>query len=243
MKLRISGRYFPVVAVAALLWSGLPADAVAQRAVPRSGGSSSSGGSEPAQGARPRSEGSGSDARAPQTGRTAPADQGSPSPRSSAPPPQVANPRPRGNERVTGLAVPRSGAVPPSNPTNIYYYSYYPWGFGGYGFGGYGLGYYGGGYYGGYYDPWGYGYPRNYRLAYSDDGALRLKIKPKDASVFVDGFYAGRVDDFDGVFQRLHIEPGPHRIEVRADGYEPLTFDVRITPDRTLTYTGELNQQ
>ena len=26
------------------------------------------------------------------------------------------------------------------------------------------------------------------------------------------------------------LSPGTHRIEVRAQGYEPLTFDVRITP-------------
>ena len=67
-------------------------------------------------------------------------------------------------------------------------------------------------------------------------------MKPRDASVFVDGYFAGQVDDFDGVFQRLHLEPGPHRIEVRADGYEPLTFEVRIPPDRTVTYSGELRR-
>jgi hypothetical protein len=133
------------------------------------------------------------------------------------------------------------GSVPVFVPGS-YYGGYYPWGYGGLGFGGY---------YGGAYDPWywggypafGYGYPYAYR-AYSGgywyDGALRLKIKPRNAAVYVDGYFAGRVDEFDGVFQRLHIEPGPHRIEVRAEGYEPLSFEVRIQPDRTITYTGEL---
>lgn len=73
-------------------------------------------------------------------------------------------------------------------------------------------------------------------------GRLRLKVKPEHAEVFVDGYLVGLVDQFDGVFQRLHIEPGPHRIEFRADGYgyEPLTYDVLIQPDRTITYTGAL---
>ena len=149
---------------------------------------------------------------------------------------------------ANGVAVART-SPPPSrgdNPPSIYYYpvGYYPWGYGGYGFGSYyGAGYYGG-YYDGFYDPWGYGYgySRGYSTRFADDGALRLKVKPNGASVYVDGYFAGQVDDFDGIFQRLRIEPGPHHIEVRADGYEPLTFDVRILPDRTVTYSGELKK-
>jgi hypothetical protein len=69
-----------------------------------------------------------------------------------------------------------------------------------------------------------------------------LKVTPKEAEVFVDGYFAGIVDDFDGVFQRLHIETGPHHIELRADGYEPLSVEVNIQPGRTLTYKGELKK-
>ena len=50
-------------------------------------------------------------------------------------------------------------------------------------------------------------------------GSLRLKVKPGHAQVFVDGYLVGPVDSFDGVFQRLNIEAGSHRIELRADGY------------------------
>jgi len=67
-------------------------------------------------------------------------------------------------------------------------------------------------------------------------------VKPRNAKVYVDGYYVGLVDEFDGVFQKLHIETGAHRIEVRAAGYEPLTFDVRITPDHSTTYQGELKK-
>ena len=118
-----------------------------------------------------------------------------------------------------------------------------------------GRGYYGsyyGGYFGGdargYYDPWFGGYPgyddpqAPTYLGSTDEGSLRLKIKPREAEVYVDGYFVGIVDDFDGIFQRLRIASGSHRIEVRADGYEPLSFDVRITPDRTTTYQGALKR-
>ena len=115
-------------------------------------------------------------------------------------------------------------------------------------YGGYGLGYgYGyGGYYDPWYDPWYGGYP-GYAGGYqsptsSDEGSLRLKIKPKTAEVYVDGYFEGTVDDFDGIFQRLHLDSGVHRIEVRAPGYESLTFEVRISADHTTTYQGEMHR-
>lgn len=125
-----------------------------------------------------------------------------------------------------------------------YYGGYYPWGL-------VGLGLYGG-YYGGiydpWYDPWGYGggygggyYPPE-TYGYDEEGALHLKVKPKQAQVYVDGYYAGVVDDFDGVFQKLHVEAGPHRLEFRAEGYETLSVDVNVEPGQTITYKGELKK-
>ena len=148
--------------------------------------------------------------------------------------------RPRDGNTPVGRAVPRS-SLPAARGGDIivvprnYYGGYYPWGFGGLGLGTY---------YGSYYDPWygGYsGYPQ-YRYSSGYEGALRLKVKPRDASVSVDGYYVGVVDDFDGIFQRLHLEEGPHRIDISAAGYEPLTVDVRIEPDQTMTYHGELKR-
>jgi hypothetical protein len=49
--------------------------------------------------------------------------------------------------------------------------------------------------------------------------SVRLQVTPKDADVFVDGFYAGKVDEFDGTFQRLRIEPGEHEIQVFLPGH------------------------
>ena len=82
----------------------------------------------------------------------------------------------------------------------------------------------------------------SYSTMPGEQASLRLKIKPRDASVFVDGYYVGIVDDFDGIFQRLHIEAGQHHIEVRAPGYETLTFEVRLDPTHTTSYTGELKK-
>jgi hypothetical protein len=121
---------------------------------------------------------------------------------------------------------------------NYYYYPrrYYP-----YGYGAFGLGYY-------YYDPYtwypydygsyrfngyGYGYPT---------GELRLRVRPRDAEVFVDGYYAGRVDDFDGFLQSLELEAGAYTIEIVAPGYEPIEFDVRIQPGRKINYEGDLRR-
>jgi hypothetical protein len=109
---------------------------------------------------------------------------------------------------------------------------FYPWGYGGLGFGFYG--------YGASYDPWFYGGGYQYGSANVEPGALRLKVKPREAQVSVDGFYVGIVDDFDGIFERLHLEAGPHRVDINAEGYEPLTFDVQVQPGRTTTYTGAL---
>ena len=65
-------------------------------------------------------------------------------------------------------------------------------------------------------------------------------MAPRDAEVYVDGYYAGRVDDFDGLFQSLTLEEGSYRIEIVAPGFAPLNVDVRIYPGRKVTYRGDL---
>jgi len=94
-----------------------------------------------------------------------------------------------------------------------------------------------------YYVPWslmwgtaGLGpFPNFWGTTTFDTGGLRLKVRPRDAQVFVNGFYAGIVDDFDGLFQSLRLAPGGYKLEVRMPGYEPFTLDVHIQPDRTMT--------
>ena len=86
---------------------------------------------------------------------------------------------------------------------------------------------------------YGYAAPRVYgaRIYYGD---VRLQVRPRNAAVYVDGYYAGVVDDFDGVFQRLTLEVGPHEIEVSAPGLEPQFYDVYVDPARTVTIRADL---
>ena len=103
----------------------------------------------------------------------------------------------------------------------------------------------GGGYYAPYYDPYlfldpyGYQYPYPMRpygygyRTYEPEASVRLDVKPKEAEVYVDGYYAGIVDDFDGTFQRLRVEPGEHEIELYLDGYRTVKQKVYLTPDNT----------
>ena len=71
---------------------------------------------------------------------------------------------------------------------------------------------------------------------------LRLKVEPREAEVYVDGFYAGLVDDFDGAMQKLKIVQGSHRIELRAAGYETVTFTVNVIDGETTSYKTELKR-
>lgn len=72
------------------------------------------------------------------------------------------------------------------------------------------------------------------------DGRVNLSVSPASAQVFVDSFYEGTVADFQD--RGLWLEPGPRRIELRADGYETVTFDVRITEDQTVNYRRDLER-
>ena len=70
--------------------------------------------------------------------------------------------------------------------------------------------------YGGYPYPYPGQYPSRY---YSDEADLRIQTTPRETEVFVDGARAGIVDDFDGIFQRLHLRPGDHEITLYLPGY------------------------
>ena len=62
---------------------------------------------------------------------------------------------------------------------------------------------------------------------------IRTEVTPKDAEVYVDGYYAGHADDFDGVFKRLHVGPGGHSITFHLEGFRTVTEDVYVRPDST----------
>ena len=155
-------------------------------------------------------------------------------------------PRPNGNGTIYPYYPGYSGY--PGYGSSRYYWPgafglgfyYDPFAYDPYYFGGGGSGYYGGGYgnpYAGSQGGYGAG-----SYARAGSGSLRLKIRPRNAQVLVDGYFVGTVDQFDGVFQKLTVDAGPHRIEIRSEGHEVIEFDVVITPGETVTYKGDLKQ-
>ena len=108
-----------------------------------------------------------------------------------------------------------------------------PYFYGGwYGFGvGFGFGY-------PYYPGYGYGYygfPGPYPYYYDISGSLRLQVSPRETEVFIDGYYAGTVDNFDGVFQRLNVEPGEHDLELYLPGHRNLVQKLYRSPEKHRT--------
>jgi hypothetical protein len=77
-------------------------------------------------------------------------------------------------------------------------------------------------------------YPPPPPLPYAmPDTSVKFDVKPKNAAIYVDGFYAGIVDDFDGAFQRLRTAPGGHEITLYLDGYRTITEKAYLSPDHT----------
>jgi hypothetical protein len=85
-------------------------------------------------------------------------------------------------------------------------------------------------YYDPFYDPWWYPYPFGFYppyaygpAYYAPTASLRVQVSPRDTEVFVDGYYAGLVDNFDGMFQGLRLEPGEHDVTLYREGYRSVT--------------------
>ena len=90
-----------------------------------------------------------------------------------------------------------------------------------------------------FYDPWfpyRYGGYAGYAAGqfYGPESALRLQVSPRNTEVFVDGYYAGIVDDFDGIFQRLRLESGEYELTLYLPGHRTVTQQLLLQPDRTL---------
>lgn len=87
---------------------------------------------------------------------------------------------------------------------------------------GWGMGWGPGWGYPGWFGPWG--------TPFGAFGSARLQVTPRQAEVYVDGYLAGTVDDFDGVFQRLRLRPGGHEITVFLEGYETVREAIYLEP-------------
>jgi hypothetical protein len=152
--------------------------------------------------------------------------------------------------------VPRPAYRPGSGYRGYYpgygYRGHYP----GYAYGGYYHGYYPGFYFGlgayygpYYYSPWFYSsywysapyYPYGYWYDYGPGGAsLKVEVKPTNAEVYIDGHLAGIVDQFDGMFQSLSVEPGAHDVTVYLDGYRSIHQQLYLSAGSTYRIKGAL---
>jgi len=105
---------------------------------------------------------------------------------------------------------------------------------------------------GGFYDPfwgpfypvypYGYGFGFGYGYPYTpgyrtSSGEVKTEVTPKQTQVFVDGYYAGTADDFDGAFKRLHTSLGGHAITLHLEGYRTVTQNIYVRPDSTFKLT------
>jgi hypothetical protein len=214
------------------------------KAAPRGGGG---GGQSAGPRSSPQGSGQSAGARQPQGPRPSPgAGPG-------------ARPRPAGTP-ATGRAVPRppyhngSGGYYPGygHGGHYPYYGYRPY-YPYYGYGGY-YGYYPGFYWGVgayfgpyYYSPWLYSswyYPYDYYYYdYGPGGAsLKVEVQPKTAEVYVDGYLAGIVDQFDGMFQSLSVEPGEHEITVYQEGFRSIRQRLYLSAGSTIRIKGALEK-
>lgn len=108
-------------------------------------------------------------------------------------------------------------------------------------------GYYGVPYYDYYWSAWDYpywsaGYAYRDRYRYRETAAIRTLVDPEKTKVFVDGYYAGTADDFDGLFQRLHVAPGRHDISFELEGYRTHRVKVYALEDRTIKIRHEMRR-
>ncbi len=155
--------------------------------------------------------------------------------------------------RVVGSAMPR-GMAPFNRRVVVRPFFASPFFFGGFGLGfaydpffwgwGYPLGW-GNPYWGPFYG-YGYGYGQGYgyraRGVYHRYGSVKLDVKPRNAEVYVDGYYMGQVRDFNGLGHHLDLDSGEHNIEIRAPGYQPLDLKLKIAAGRTVKYRGQLHK-
>ena len=71
-------------------------------------------------------------------------------------------------------------------------------------------------------------------------GGISFDIQPSNAEVYVDGQYFGTVSNYTPRTQPLALAPGRHRVEIRAQGRQNMTFDAEIQAGQVTPYQGTL---
>jgi hypothetical protein len=76
----------------------------------------------------------------------------------------------------------------------------------------------------------------------ANTGGLSFEITPRDAELIVDGTPVGTVGQFTPSTQPLGLPAGRHQIEVHANGYRTMHFDVDIVAGQVIPYQGQLER-
>jgi hypothetical protein len=73
-------------------------------------------------------------------------------------------------------------------------------------------------------------------------GGLSFEITPSNGELFVDNVHVGTVGEFTSTTQPLGLPAGHHHIEIRAAGYQTISFDVDIIAGQVIPYQGSLER-
>jgi hypothetical protein len=66
-------------------------------------------------------------------------------------------------------------------------------------------------------------------------GEIKLEVTPDRAAVFVDGHFAGTVNQFRGAGRGMLVAPGNHHIKIDLVGYQPFETDVTLLAKQKIT--------
>jgi hypothetical protein len=71
-------------------------------------------------------------------------------------------------------------------------------------------------------------------------GEIKLEVTPERAAVFVDGHFAGTVNQFRGAGRGMLVAPGNHHIKIGLVGYQPFETDVTLLAKQKITVKTDL---
>jgi len=146
--------------------------------------------------------------------------------------PATAHAQRRGRARPPSVRPPVVVRVPTYRPYyrsySRSYYSRYYRSYVGFGYG------YPGPFYAAYGYPWGFYPGYGYYAVDQGTGSVRVQVEPRQTEVYIDGYYVGVADDYDGVFQRLRLPPGAHEIELYLEGHRAVRQTLYLTPGATV---------
>jgi hypothetical protein len=118
--------------------------------------------------------------------------------------------------------------------------------------------------YGYYYAPYDYGYGYGYPVygmaeavpTYPDNGyygapsapadntanfgGVTFDIQPTNAAVYVDGKYIGTVAEFSPQQPPLSLTLGRHHVDIRAQGFQTMSFDMDVVAGQVTPYQGAM---